>query len=110
MHQSPYNATKHARLGLTRCVALETAGDGITVNAICPGFVDTDMLRDALPGWAAAAQADPEELLEGLISRVPIGRLLESAEVAELATYVASPQASGMTGQDLTLAGGLILI
>lgn len=110
MNQSPYNATKHAQLGLTRCLALETASDGVTVNAICPGFVDTDMLRDALSGLAATTEADPEELLEGLISRVPVGRLLESAEVAELATYVASPQASGMTGQGLTLAGGLILI
>jgi NAD(P)-dependent dehydrogenase (short-subunit alcohol dehydrogenase family) len=110
MNQSPYNATKHALLGLTRCLALEAAGDGITVNALCPGFVDTDMLRDAVSSWAASTDTVPEALIEGLIARVPIGRLLEASEVAELATYVASPEAAGMTGQGLTLAGGLILI
>jgi NAD(P)-dependent dehydrogenase (short-subunit alcohol dehydrogenase family) len=110
VNQSPYNATKHALLGLTRCLALEAATDGVTVNALCPGFVDTDMLRHAVDDWAAATETAPDELIEGLVSRVPIGRLLEPTEVAELAVYVASPEAGGMTGQGLTLAGGLILV
>jgi NAD(P)-dependent dehydrogenase (short-subunit alcohol dehydrogenase family) len=110
VNQSPYNATKHALLGLTRCLALETAADGITVNALCPGFVDTDMLRHAVSDWAAATDTPPDELIDGLVARVPIGRLLEPTEVADLAVYVASPEAGGMTGQGLTLAGGLILV
>jgi NAD(P)-dependent dehydrogenase (short-subunit alcohol dehydrogenase family) len=110
MNQSPYNATKHALLGLTRCLALETGPDGITVNALCPGFVDTELLRDAVASAASVAETEPEELLNQLIARVPIGRLLQPSEVAELATYVASPEASGITGQGLTIAGGLILI
>jgi NAD(P)-dependent dehydrogenase (short-subunit alcohol dehydrogenase family) len=110
VNQSPYNATKHALLGLTRCLALETAADGVTVNALCPGFVDTDMLRQAVSDWGAATDTAPEELIEGLVSRVPIGRLLEPGEIAELAVYLASPEAGGMTGQGLTLAGGLILV
>jgi NAD(P)-dependent dehydrogenase (short-subunit alcohol dehydrogenase family) len=111
LYQSPYNASKHALLGLTRCLALETAADGITVNAICPGYVDTEMLREAVPEWSALIGLPEEELLDSLVAtKVPQKRLLEPGEVAELALYVASPGAAGLTGQGLTLAGGLILI
>ncbi len=111
LYQSPYNASKHALLGLTRCLALETAADGITVNAICPGYVDTEMLREAVPEWSALLGLPEAELLDTLVAtKVPQKRLLEPSEVAELALYVASPGAAGLTGQGLTLAGGLILI
>lgn len=108
--QSPYNASKHGLLGLVRCLALETAGDGITVNAVCPGFVDTEMVTQALPEWAAANGTTEDAVLSGLLARVPQGRMLHADEVAELVSYVASPAAAGLTGQGLTIDGGLILI
>lgn len=111
MYQSAYNATKHALLGLTRCLALETATDGITVNALCPGYVNTELLREAAPGWADLLGVAPHEVIDTLVAtKVPQRRLLEPAEVAELALYVASPAARGLTGQGLTIAGGLLLI
>lgn len=109
-YQSPYNASKHAVLGLTKCLALETAGDGVTVNAVCPGFVDTDMVRDAVPQWAELLGVPEADVVPGLLTRVPIGRMLQPDEVARLTAYVASPAAGGITGQGLTLDGGLVLV
>jgi NAD(P)-dependent dehydrogenase (short-subunit alcohol dehydrogenase family) len=106
LQQSPYNATKHAMLGLTRCLALETAADGITANAICPGYVDTELLRDAAPGWADLHGVAPDEVIDALIEKIPQRRLLTAEEIAELALYVASPGAAGLTGQGLTIAAG----
>jgi NAD(P)-dependent dehydrogenase (short-subunit alcohol dehydrogenase family) len=109
--QSPYNASKHAVVGLTRCLALETAAAGVTVNAICPGFVGTEMIGGhALDVIAAEMGCDREEAEARLLARVPIGRYITPEEVAELAVYVASDAAAGMTGSAVTLAGGLVLV
>lgn len=109
-HESPnqaaYNASKHAVVGMTRCAALEHARDGITINAICPGFVDTDML-DAFDTHAEISGVPVDQIKAGLISRVPIGRLLDPMEIAHLAVYLASAESDGMTGQAITLSGGL---
>lgn len=109
-HESPnqaaYNASKHAVVALTRCAALEHAKDGITINAICPGFVDTDML-DAFDAHAEIAGVSVEQVKAGLISRVPMGRLLDPKEIAHLAVYLASRESDGMTGQAITISGGL---
>jgi NAD(P)-dependent dehydrogenase (short-subunit alcohol dehydrogenase family) len=111
LYQSPYNASKHALLGLTRCLALETAADGITVNAICPGYVDTEMLHTAVPQWSELLGVPGGDLINTLVAtKVPQRRLIEPAEVAELAAYIASDAAAAMTGQGVTLAGGLLLI
>jgi len=109
-NQSMYNASKHAVVGLTRCLGLETAAHGVRVNAICPGFVDTDMIGEALPRMAQVLGVPQERVLPALMANVPIGRLLAPDEIAHLAVYLASPEADGITGQALTIAGGLILI
>jgi NAD(P)-dependent dehydrogenase (short-subunit alcohol dehydrogenase family) len=109
-NQSMYNASKHAVVGLTRCLGLETAANGVRVNAICPGFVDTDMIGEALPRMAQVLGVPQERVLPALMANVPIGRLLAPDEIAHLAVYLASPEADGITGQALTIAGGLILI
>lgn len=109
--QSPYNASKHAVVGLTKCLALEAAAAGVTVNAICPGFVGTEMIAgDALDVIAGEMGCERSEAEARLLSRVPIGRFITVEEVAELAVYMASDAAAGMTGSAVTLAGGLVLV
>lgn len=110
LFQSPYNSTKHAVVGLTRCLALETAKSGVRVNAICPGFVETEMIDEAAEGFAPLLGVPPEEVAPAVLQRVPIGRFLQPDEIAELAVYLASPAADAMTGQALTVSGGLILV
>lgn len=110
LFQSPYNSSKHAVVGLTRCLALETAKSGVRVNAVCPGFVDTPMVGDALPRFAEIFGVPSDEVLPRLLQRVPMGRLLEPDEVASLAVYLGSDESRGMTGQSLTISGGLILV
>jgi len=110
LYQSPYNTSKHAVVGLTRCLALETAQAGVRVNAICPGFVDTDLVANAGDTLAGILGVEPEQALENLVSRVPIGRMVQPDEVAELAVYLATPSADAMTGQALTISGGMVLV
>lgn len=110
MFQSPYNSSKHAVVGLTRCLALETAKQGVTANAICPGFVETEMIERAAPQLGAVLGIDdPDQVVQALLSRVPIGRMLAPDEIAHLAVYLGSSESDGMTGQALTISGGLIL-
>ncbi|HPU52979.1 MAG TPA: SDR family NAD(P)-dependent oxidoreductase [Burkholderiaceae bacterium] len=108
-NQSAYNISKHAVVGLTRCVAIETAARGVTVNAICPGFIDTDMLVDLKRDAAAKGVADPDAVFAALINqRVPMARALRADEIAGMAVHLASPQASGLTGQSILIDGGMI--
>lgn len=110
LFQSPYNATKHAVVGLTRCLALETAASGVRVNAVCPGFVDTELIDRAVPGLARAMGVAEEEVVPTLVDKIPIGRFVEPREVAELVAYLAGPEADAVTGQALTISGGMLLI
>ena len=98
-----YTATKHGLIGLTRTAALETAGTGVTVNAICPGATRTVMLLRRLK-VDAELRGEPIADVEANIN--PMGRLLEPEEIAELAVYLASDDTRGMTGQALNLSGG----
>jgi len=106
--QSAYNVSKHGLVGLTRCLALETGAHGVRVNAICPGFVNTDLIS---PAQLAPLYGVPEERIPALLAqRAPIGRTVTPEEVAALAVYLASPAADGMNGQALTLDGGAVLV
>jgi len=104
--QAAYNASKHALVGLTRCAALEAAGQGVTINAICPAFVETDMIDDFKP-HADMAGVSMAEFRETMRARVPMGRFIQPVEVAHLAVYLMSAESDGMTGETLTLAGGM---
>lgn len=106
MNQSAYNASKHAVIGMTRCAALEHAKDNITINAICPGFVETDMI-DQFDDHAALAGIPVDKLKKILLGRVPMGRMLKPVEIAHLAVYLASSESDGMTGQAMTISGGM---
>ncbi|MBV9101350.1 MAG: SDR family oxidoreductase [Candidatus Dormibacteraeota bacterium] len=108
LYQSAYNVSKHALIGLTRCLALETASRGVRVNALCPGWVETGMIDTA--ELAGAYQVPEDDVRRTLLQRVPIGRMVTPDEVAALAVYLASPLADAMTGQSITLAGGMLLI
>ncbi len=106
-NQSVYNISKHALVGMTRCVALETAASGITVNAICPGFVETDLLKDAAKKFGLGFS----ELVDGMIKpRVAMQRAIQPEEVANLAVYLSSSESDGMTGQSIVIDGGMIYV
>jgi acetoacetyl-CoA reductase len=93
--QVNYSASKAGIIGFTKALALENARKGITINCICPGYIDTDMVADV-----------PPKVLEGIIAQIPIGRLGKAEEVASLVVYLASDSAAFMTGAVLTTNGG----
>lgn len=94
--QTNYSASKAGLLGFTKSLALETAKSGITVNAICPGFIETEMVA-----------AMPENVKESIVAKVPIKRLGKTSEVADAVIYLV--QASFVTGQELNVNGGLYM-
>ncbi|RHW39435.1 3-hydroxybutyrate dehydrogenase [Lysinibacillus yapensis] len=105
--KAAYNSAKHGVIGLTKVAALETATDGITVNAICPGYVDTPLVRNQLQDLAETRNVPLENVLEEVIyPLVPQKRLLDVSEVADLALFIASDASKGMTGQAVVLDGG----
>jgi NAD(P)-dependent dehydrogenase (short-subunit alcohol dehydrogenase family) len=105
---SAYVASKHAVVGLTRCVALEAAATGVTVNAICPGFVQTDMVETLKKGYASIAGADGDKAVKAALGRVPIGRVLDPNEIASLAirTVEHGEWSGDALGTDSLLARG----
>ena len=101
-----YCASKHGVIGLTRAHALELAPRGITVNAICPGWVDTEMARRGVEEGARRGGMAADDFRRAAASRVPLGRFLQPEEVARMALFVASAAADGMTGQAINFDGG----
>jgi len=101
-----YCATKHAMIGFTRALALEVVGRGITVNAVCPGWVDTEMAAQGINETAALRGMTPAEFKAQAIENVPIKRFLNADEIAELVGYLASDAAGGITGQAINICGG----
>lgn len=103
-----YSAAKHGVLGLVRSLAKEIAKDGLTCNAICPGFVDTDMAEAAIAGVMKRFDVDRERATKMIVSGNPMGRLINPAEVADAALWLASPGASSINGHALSVSGGEI--
>ena len=102
-----YNSAKHGVIGLTKVAALESASFGITVNALCPGYVDTPLVRGQLEDLAKTRQVPLESVLEEVIyPLVPQNRLLDVSEIADYAIFLASDKARGITGQAVVLDGG----
>lgn len=105
--KAAYNSAKHGVIGLTKAVALETAAEGITVNALCPGYVDTVLVRDQLVDLANLHHISPEEALAKVIlPLVPQRRLIDMKEIAEYALFLSSEHARGITGQSIVIDGG----
>lgn len=109
-HTSAYTTSKHAVLGLTRALALEMARSGVTVNAICPGYVETDLTLSNARLLAEKTGKGVEDALGLFKGSSPQNRLIATEEVAELALMLAAKAAGGITGQAINIDGGAVMI
>ena len=105
---SAYCAAKHAVVGLVRSLALETAKSGVTVNAVCPGFTDTDLVAESLDNIVAKTGRSREEAIAELVKHNPQGRLIAPEEVASTVLWLCGSKAGAITGQAIAVAGGEI--
>jgi NAD(P)-dependent dehydrogenase (short-subunit alcohol dehydrogenase family) len=103
---APYTASKHALLGLTRVQSAELIKDGITVNGVVPGWVDTEMVRAEAASVAAARDLPEAEVRKRFLRGQPLGRMIEPAEVAALVVFLCGENAAAITGQALGIDGG----
>jgi 3-hydroxybutyrate dehydrogenase len=103
---SAYVSSKHAVIGLTRALALEYATRNITVNAVCPGYVDTDIVKSAVANIIGKTGRTEAEALAALVGNNPQRRLIEPREVADTVMWLCRPGSESVTGQSIVLAGG----
>ncbi|MEK8029889.1 SDR family NAD(P)-dependent oxidoreductase [Ideonella sp. DXS29W] len=103
---SAYVAAKHGVLGLTRTLALELAKDGVTVNAVCPGYTETDIVRDGIAKVVAKTGRSEAEARAGFTAGNPQGRLVQPEEVADTVRWLCSPAAGSVHGQAIAVCGG----
>ncbi len=104
-----YCAAKHAVIGFTRALALEVAPRGITVNAICPGWVETEMSARGMAQAAESLGISADAFRAQALAAVPIQRMIQPEEIARLVVYLASDAAAAMTGQAVNLCGGQVM-
>jgi NAD(P)-dependent dehydrogenase (short-subunit alcohol dehydrogenase family) len=104
-----YAASKHAVVGLTRCTAAESAARGVTVNAVCPGYVDTPMTTESLLRIAEKTGRSAEEALQAILAGTPQKRLIQPAEVAHAVLSLCHEEARGINGGSIVIDGGELL-
>jgi ketoreductase len=104
---APYSASKHGVVGFTKALGNELAPTGITVNAVCPGYVETPMAQRVRAGYAAAWHTSEDEILTKFQAKIPLGRYSTPQEVAGLVGYLAGDTAASITAQALNVCGGL---
>jgi len=104
-----YCAAKHAMIGLTRSLAIEAARTGVTVNAVCPGYTDTDMTAQSISNITQKTGRSREEAVASLVSRNPQGKLIRPVEVADTVAWLCGESASSVTGQSIVIAGGELM-
>ena len=108
--KAAYCSAKHAIIGLTRVTAMETAADGITANAICPGLVMTPLIKGQLADLAKLHGVPEDEVLaKHFLASTPTGRPVETTEIASMVRYLASNEAASITGQAINVSGGLMM-
>lgn len=105
--KAAYNSAKHGIIGLTKVTALETATEGITVNAICPGYIDTPLVRNQMADLAKERGVEVEQVLEEVLyPLIPQKRLLDIKDIADYALFLCSDSAKSVTGQVILIDGG----
>lgn len=105
----PYNASKAAVISMTKSLALAHAADGIRVNCVCPGFVETDMWTSVVLEQAALLNQSPEEFTRRRVRQIPLGRMERPEDVANVIGFLVSSRSGYMTGQALSVDGGLVM-
>lgn len=103
---APYVAAKHGVIGLMRALAAETAKSGVTVNAVCPGFTETDLLADSIERIVEKTGRSRDEARASLVAANPQGRFVQPEEVAGAVLWLVSRQATSVTGQAISVSGG----